>query len=90
MDSDTGVKILLGGTHLHGDTETLQHLAGAETHDVQTDDLLLGASADELVLCGALLLGVHHRVVHGREVGRVDLEVLLAVLLLGFGLGQAD
>lgn len=90
VDGDAGVEVLLRGAHLERDAEALEHLAGAEAHDVQADDLLLGPLADDLVLRGALVLRVHHGVVHGSEVGLVDLEVLAAVLLDGLGLRQPD
>lgn len=90
MDGDAGVEVLLGGAHLEGDAEALEHLAGAEAHDVEADDLLVGPLADDLVLGGRLVLGVHHGVVHGGEVGRVDLEAVAAVLLDGLGLREAD
>lgn len=90
MDGDTAVEILLGGAHLDSDTETLQHLSAAEAGNVQADNLLLGTGADKLVSGGSLLLGLHHGVVHGGEVGLVDLDVVLAVLLNGLRLRQAD
>ncbi len=90
VNGNAGIEVLLGGAHLDGDAEALQHLAGPEAHDVQADDLLVGAVADDLVLGGALVGGVHHGVVHGGEVGGVDLEVLAAVLVDGLGLRQAD
>lgn len=90
VNGNTAVKVGLGSSHLDSNTETLQHLATTDPHDVKTDDLLLGTSGNELVVGRALLVRLHHGVVHGSEAGLVYLEVLLAVLLDSLGLGQAD
>lgn len=90
VNGNTAVKVGLGSSHLDGNTETLKHLTTADTHDVQTDDLLLGARGNELVVGRALLVGLHHGVEHGSEAGLVHLDAVLAVLLDGLGLGQAD
>lgn len=90
VNGNAAVKVGLGGAHLDGNAEALQHLSAALAHDVQADNLLFGASDDELVIGGALLLRVHHGVVHGREARLVDLDVLLAVLLDCLRLRQAD
>ncbi len=90
MNGHAAVKVGLGGAHLDGHAKALQHLAAAETHDVQADHLLLGTRADQLVRGRALLLGVHHGVVHGREVRLVDGEVLAPVLLDRLRLREAD
>lgn len=92
MDSHTAVKVLLGSTHLHSNTETLQHLADAKTQDVQTNHLLLGTGADDLHLGRVLgLLLLRQDVVeHRGELGGVDLDLIVAVPLAGFGLGQTD
>ena len=55
---------------------------------MQTDDLLLCACADQLH--AGHLLALRHGVVERAELGRVDLEGVCAVLLLGLLLGQAD
>jgi len=90
MDRNARIEILLGSAHLDSDAEALEHLARSQTHDMQPDDLFLGASADDLVLGGGLVGRVHHGVVHGREGGLVDLDVLLAVLLDGLRFRQTD
>ena len=56
---------------------------------MQTDDLLLRTDADDLVRGRPLLLRLHHGVVHGGELGLVDLD-LVAVLLARLGLGQTN
>jgi hypothetical protein len=90
MNGDAAVKVGLGGAHLDGNAEALQHLAAALSHDVQADDLLLGASDDKLVVGGALILRLHHGVVHGREARLVYLDIVATVTLDGLGLRQAD
>lgn len=81
----TVVKVLLRGTHPDRHTEPLQDLAASLSQDMQTDDLLVFARADDLVSCGLLLIGVHHSEVHSLEFGLVDSD-LVAVLLAGLGL----
>ena len=55
---------------------------------MEPDDPLLGARADQLHR--GHLLALSHGVVERGELGRVDLERVRAVLLLGLLLGQAD
>lgn len=92
VNSDTAIKVLLSSTHLHSDTESLQHLANAQTKDVQADDLFLRASADNLHLGGVLglLLGGQNGVVHSSELSVVDLDLVVAVALTGLGFGETD
>lgn len=90
MNGNAVVKVLLGGAHPDGDAKALEHLAAANAHDVQADDLLLGAGGDDLVVGRSLVLGLHHSVVHGREARLVNLDVVLAVVLNSLGLGHAD
>ena len=40
MDSDGFVEIPLGRAHANRDSKSLQHLVGAQTEDVATDDAL--------------------------------------------------
>lgn len=90
VNGNTAIKVGLGSSHLDGNTETLKHLTTANTHDVKTDDLLLGAGGNELVVGRALLVGLHHGVVHGSETGLVYLDAVLAILLDGLGLSQTN
>ena len=55
---------------------------------MQSHNLLLGSVTDELVGRGALML--KHGVVHGGELGFVDLQAVLAVLSLGLWLCEPD
>lgn len=92
MNGHTAIKVRLGSAHLHGDTEALKHLANTEAKNVQTHNLLVGTGADDLHLGRVLglLLGRHDAVVHGGEFGVVDLDLVVAVPLAGFGLGETD
>lgn len=93
VDSNTTIKVLLSSTHLHSDTEALQHLANTETKDVQTDDLLLGTGTDDLHLgrvLGLLLWGQADVVEHRGELGVVNLDLIVAIALTGFRLGETD
>lgn len=92
VDSNTAIKVLLGSTHLHGDTESLQHLTNTKTQNVQTDNLFLRTGADDLHLSGVLglLLSWHNVVEHGSELGVVNLDLVVAVALAGLGLGETD
>ncbi|PMB66771.1 Elongation factor 1-gamma 1 [Beauveria bassiana] len=90
VNGDAAVKVGLCGAHLDGDAKTLEHLAAAETQDVQADNLFLGAGGDELVAGRALVFLLHHGVVHGREARLVDLDIVLAVLFNGLRLAEAN
>lgn len=92
MDSNTAVEVGLCSAHLYGNTKALQHLADAKTKDVQSDDLLLGTGADNLHLSRVLglLLSGHEAVVHVCKLGVVGLDLVIAVLLAGFGLSETD
>lgn len=90
MNSHTAVKVLLRSAHLHSDAETLEHLSHSQTQDVQANNLLLRTGADQLELGRVLLLLLsrHHVVVHGREPSVVNLDLVIAVALTSFGLGE--
>lgn len=92
MNGHTAVKVGLGRTHLHGNTEALEHLTDSEAENVQTDNLLLRTGADDFHLGGVLglLLLRHHAVVHGRELGVVDLDLIVTVALASLRLGQTN
>ena len=92
MDSNTAIKVLLCGAHLDSDTEALKHLTDTETQDVEADNLLLGTGADYLHLSRvfSLLLGGHDVVEHGRELGVVDLDLVITVALAGLGLRETN
>jgi hypothetical protein len=93
VDSNTAIEVLLSGTHLNSDTEALKHLTDTKTKDVQTNNLLLGTGADELHLGGVLglLLGGQADIVeHGSELGVVDLDLVIAVMLASLRLGKTD
>lgn len=93
MDSNTAIKVLLSSTHLDSDTKALQHLTDTKTEDVQTNNLLLGASADDFHLSGVLrlLLGGQADIVeHGSELGVVDLDLVVTVALAGLGLRETN
>lgn len=92
MNSNATIKVLLRSTHLHRNTETLQHLTNTETQNVQTDHLLLGSGTDHLHLSRVLVLFLSGEdvVEHGRELGVVDLDLVGAVPLAGFGLSETD
>ena len=88
MYRHTVIKVSLGCSHLDGHSESLEHLVTASPHHVEPDHLLLLASADQLH--HRLRLPAGHGVIQRRELGLVDLQVLLAELLLGFLLSQTN
>lgn len=92
MDSNTAIKVLLRGTHLHGNTETLQHLSNSQAENMQTHHLLFRSSDHKFKLGGVLLflLGGEDIVVHRCEAGVIDLDIGIAEALAGFGLGETD
>ena len=92
MYSNTAIKVLLSGAHLDSDTEALQHFTNAKTQDVQSDNLLLGTGTDNLHLRRVLglLLSRHDVEEHGGELGVVDLDLVIAVVLAGLGLSETD
>lgn len=89
MNSNTAIKILLSSAHFHGDAKALQHLADAQTQDMQADDLLLGPGAHQLHARGVLglLFGGEHVVEHSGELGLVDFDIFIAEALAGLRLG---
>lgn len=88
MESNRAVKISLGGSHLDGNSETLEHLIATLSDNVDTDNLLLGACADKLEGRGSLVR--LHGIVHAREFGHIHVQVLGTVLLLGLLLSQTN
>ena len=92
MNSNTIIKILLGSPHLHSNAETLRHLPNTQPQNMQTNNLLLGPGTHNLHLCGVLgfLVRGQHVVVHGGELGVVDLDLVVAEAGAGFGFCEAD
>ena len=92
MNSNTVIKILLRSPHLHGNAKTLRHLPNTQTQNMQTDNLLLRPGTHDLHLRGVLGLLVrgHHVVVHGGELGVVDLDLVVAEAFAGLGFREAD
>ena len=92
MNSNTTIKILLRSPHLHSNAETLRHLPNTQTQNMHAHNLLLRSRAHELHLRGVLgfLVRGQHVVVHGRELGVVDLDLVVAVALAGLRFGEAD
>ena len=88
MDRHAVVKVRLGGAHLDGHPEALEHLVAAPSHHVETHHLLLLPSADQLH--HRLRLPGGHGVIQRRELGLVDLQILLAELLRGFLLSETN
>ena len=88
VKGNRAVKVSLSSTHLQGNSEALQHLITSLSDNVDTDNLLLGSSADKLEGRGGLV-GLHG-VVHARELGDVNIQVLGAVFLLGSLLSQTN
>lgn len=88
MYRHTTIKIILCRTHLHRDPKALQHLSGADTDDMQTNDALLGARTNDLVGGGGLVL--EHGIVHRRKLRLVDFDVLVTVFLASLRLGETD
>ncbi|KAI6757627.1 hypothetical protein HG531_003452 [Fusarium graminearum] len=58
MNGNAAVKVGLCGTHLDSDAKALQHLTAANSHNVQTNNLLLGASCNKLVVDLDVVLAV--------------------------------
>ena len=92
MNSNTIIKILLGSPHLHSNAETLRHLPNTQPQNMQTNNLLLGPGTHNLHLCGVLgfLVRGQHVVVHGGELGVVDLDLVVAEAFAGLGFREAD
>lgn len=91
MNGYTRVEILLGGTHLHCDTKTLQHLTNSKAKNMQSNNFLLGPGTNEFHLSGVLLffLSWENAEEHICEFGVVDLEVLLAIPFNSLGFCEA-
>jgi len=90
MNRHTIIEIRLRRSHLDRNPKALQHLGAARPQDMQAHDLLLLARTDQLIARRALLLRIHHRVVHRGETRVVDLEILRAVLCFRVRLAQAN
>lgn len=88
MYRNTVIKITLGGSHLNCNAKALQHLTRSKTNDMQADDLLLGARADELISSRALVL--KHGVIHGRELRLVHLNIFVTISLPCLRLAKTD
>ena len=90
--SNTAIEVLLSGAHLDSDTEALQHFTNTKAQYVQPNNLLLGTGADNLHLRRVLGLLLHRHDVeeHGGELGVVDLDLVIAVVLAGLGLCETD
>ena len=89
MDRHTVVKVRLGGAHLDGDPEALEHLVTAAAHHVEADHpLLLRAVTHELH--HRLGLPGGHRVVQRGEPGLVHRHIVTPKLLTRFFLCQTD
>lgn len=84
------IKVFLGCAHLDSNAKALQNLAASNAHDVQTNNLLLRAGRNQLIVGRALVLWGHRDVVQGTEAGLVNLDVILAVLFDGFWLRETD
>lgn len=88
VESHSVVEIILGGAHLESNSEALQHLITALADNVDANNLLLGASADELEGRGGLM--ALHGIVQARELGNIDRQVIGTILLLGLLFRQTD
>mmetsp|Transcript_22153 Transcript_22153/g.62885 ORF Transcript_22153/g.62885 Transcript_22153/m.62885 type:complete len:482 (-) Transcript_22153:68-1513(-) len=90
VDGDAGIKVALGGTHLHGNPESLQHLVRAHPDHVQSNHEFVGARRDELHDRLRLVLGLHGEdaVVQVGEFRTVRLDVVLSEFGDGFGFGH--
>lgn len=78
MNGDGVVEIPLGGAHADGDGETLQDLVGGFTQQVQADDLLLAAGADQLHQAALLTAG--QRAAHRPEAAAIDADIVAEAL----------
>ena len=88
MDRHTVVKVCLGGAHLDGHPEPLEHLVTAAADHVKADHPLLWALADQLHHC--LRLPGGHRVIQRSELGLVHSHIITPKLLSRFFLRQTD
>ena len=88
MDRHAVVKVRLGGAHLDGDPEALEHFVTAAADHVEADNLLLRAVTHELH--HRLGLPGGHRVIQRGELGLVHCDIVTPKLLTGFFLCQTD
>lgn len=92
VNRHAAIKILLGCAHLDSNAEALQHLADAQSQNVQANHFFFRADADNLHLRRVLLLLIdrEHVVEHVGEACLVHFDLVVAVTLARLGLGQAD
>ena len=88
MDGHAVIKVRLGGPHLDGHPEALQHLVAAAAHHVEPHHLLILPGTDQLH--HGLGLPAGHRVVQRGELRLVDAQSFLTELLLCFLLRQSN
>mmetsp|Transcript_66979 Transcript_66979/g.187195 ORF Transcript_66979/g.187195 Transcript_66979/m.187195 type:complete len:315 (-) Transcript_66979:658-1602(-) len=81
MDTNSVVKVCLGGTHLDSNCDTLNHLTGTVRCHMDTDDLVCVGIDNELEEGVGFRLG--EGVLHGSETRCVDINIL--ELFQGFG-----
>ena len=86
MQRHGGVKVGLGGAHLHRDADKLDHLAGVGPDDMGADHTVGSAVDHKLHQHPGVAAG--QRRLHRAERGLVDIESLIAFARLH--LGQAD
>lgn len=90
MNRNTAIKILLRSPHLNRYPKPLQYLPTPQAQNMQSHNPLVLPLANKLILRGPLILLIHYGVIDRRERGLVDLDVILAVFLLGFFLRETD
>ena len=88
MDRHAVVKVRLGGAHLDGHPEALEHLVTAAADHVKADHPLLRALADQLH--HRLRLPGGHRVIQRSELGLVHNHIITTKLLSRIFLSQTD
>mmetsp|Transcript_13088 Transcript_13088/g.34917 ORF Transcript_13088/g.34917 Transcript_13088/m.34917 type:complete len:412 (-) Transcript_13088:508-1743(-) len=82
------IKVLLRGAHLHGHSEALENLISCDAEDVEAHHALI-LRLDAHKLHGSACLALSDGVVHVDELGRVHLDVVLAILGNGLLLSEA-
>ena len=87
MDGDGGVKVGLGGPHLHRNGRALDNFGSSISYHMRPQYLIRGLVDDQLHQGAGLHAG--DGVVHGPEAGSVDFDVLLAVFGFGLFFGHA-
>src|ERR1051326_366348 len=86
---NTTVKIFLGRSHLDCNSKALKDFGATQADKMKTHNPLVVTLANNLVCCGLLLLRIHHRKVHGRKFGLVNLDAV-SVLRPGGLFAEAD